>query len=96
MMDVSPLSDHQHLKSTSSATERYQRFSDVSNHHSNEGHCGNDLLNLTANLILPATPAREVSEFFDNLNNLDPVKFSPPGLSKAVMTPSATDLMADS
>ena len=36
------------------------------------------LINLTPNLLLPSTPAREISEFFDKINNLDPVKYSPP------------------
>ena len=35
------------------------------------------LLNLTPELLLPATPARKTSEFFDRLNGLDPIKFSP-------------------
>ena len=41
-------------------------------------YCKNLLLNLTPYLLIPATPARQTSEFFDSINNLDPVKFSPP------------------
>ena len=36
------------------------------------------ILNLTPELLLPATPARITSEFFDRLNGVDPIKFSPP------------------
>ncbi|KAK3174290.1 hypothetical protein OEA41_001534 [Lepraria neglecta] len=36
------------------------------------------LLNLTPELLLPATPARKTLDFFDRLNGLDPIKFSPP------------------
>lgn len=36
------------------------------------------LMNLTHNLQIPSTPARQTSEFFDRINNLDPVKYSPP------------------
>ncbi len=36
------------------------------------------LINLTRELRLPSTPARKTSEFFDRINNLDPVKYSPP------------------
>ena len=35
------------------------------------------LLNLKPELLLPATPARKTLEFFDRLNGLDPIKFSP-------------------
>ena len=41
-------------------------------------YCKQLLLNLTPYLIIPETPARETSEFFDSINNLDPIKFSPP------------------
>ena len=33
---------------------------------------------LTPRTILPQTPARETSQFFDSINNLDPVKYCPP------------------
>jgi len=36
------------------------------------------LINLAPELRFPSTPARKTSEFFDKINNLDPVKFSPP------------------
>lgn len=41
-------------------------------------YCKQLLLNLTPYLIIPETPARQTSEFFDSINNLDPIKFSPP------------------
>jgi hypothetical protein len=36
------------------------------------------VINLTPELRIPSTPARQTSEFFDRINNLDPVKYSPP------------------
>ena len=42
------------------------------------------LVDLTPSLKIPATPARETSEFFDKLNNLDPIKFSPPDSSQGL------------
>ena len=36
------------------------------------------LFNLTPETLIPATPARKISEFFDHLYGLDPIKFSPP------------------
>ena len=41
-------------------------------------YCKQLLFNLTPYLLIPETPARQTSEFFDSINNLDPVKFSPP------------------
>ena len=49
------------------------------------------LFNLTPSLKIPATPARETSEFFDKLNNLDPIKFSPPDSSQALKDNIMTD-----
>lgn len=45
---------------------------------SSDEYCKQLLFNLTPYLLIPATPARQTSEFFDSINNLDPVKFSPP------------------
>ena len=36
------------------------------------------LIHLTPATLIPSTPARKISEFFDKINNLDPVKYSPP------------------
>ena len=41
-------------------------------------YCKQLLLNLTPYSLIPATPARQTSEYFDSINNLDPIKFSPP------------------
>ncbi|KAL9128281.1 MAG: hypothetical protein Q9217_003012 [Psora testacea] len=39
-------------------------------------------IELTSDVRLPSTPARETSEFFDRINTLDPIKFSPPSTSE--------------
>ena len=54
------------------------------------------LLNLTPNLKIPATPARETSEFFNQLNNLDPIKFSPPDSSQALKENTMPDMYVPS
>ena len=36
-----------------------------------------DTHHLTSITKIPSTPARKTSEFFDKINNLDPIKFSP-------------------
>ena len=41
-------------------------------------YCKQLLFNLTPYVLIPATPARQTAEFFDSINNLDPIKFSPP------------------
>ena len=41
-------------------------------------YCKQLLFNLTPYVLIPATPARKTAEFFDSINNLDPIKFSPP------------------
>lgn len=56
---------------------------------SSDEYCKKLLLNLTPYLLIPATPARQVSEFFDSINNLDPVKFSPPD---STQTPTKTTM----
>lgn len=45
-------------------------------------YCKQLLFNLTPYLLIPETPARQTSEFFDSINNLDPVKFCPPESNK--------------
>lgn len=45
---------------------------------SSDHHCKQLLFNLTPYTLIPEIPVRQTSEFFDNINNLDPVKFSPP------------------
>ena len=62
-----PLSNFSSTKSSSPNTFQLLR-----------GDCKQTLLDLTPSLRLPATPARETSEFYDQINNLDPIKFSPP------------------
>lgn len=52
-------------------------------------YCKQLLFNLTPYLLIPATPARQTSEFFDSFNNLDPVKFSPPDSNQ---TPKKTTM----
>lgn len=32
---------------------------------------------ITSEVRIPATPAKQTSEFFDSINNLEPVKFTP-------------------
>ena len=44
--------------------------------------CEGRTIEVTPDVRLPSTPARETSEFFDSINNLDPIKFSPPSRSE--------------
>jgi len=50
---------------------------------------GKQILKITPNIVLPSTPARETSEFFDSINNLDPIKFSPPQMGGDTKMPDA-------
>ena len=52
-------------------------------------YCKQLLLNLTPYLLIPATPARQTAEYFDSINNLDPIKFSPPDSNQ---TPTKTTM----
>ncbi|KAK4692393.1 hypothetical protein P7C71_g4802, partial [Lecanoromycetidae sp. Uapishka_2] len=78
----------------SPAAERSHSFSSASTNTPTIDLDNLTLLNLSPNLVIPATPARETSEFFDSLNNLDPIKFSPPDSSHAHETAGMTDLAA--
>lgn len=49
-----------------------------SSEYSPEDPSKQSLMKLTRELQLPSTTARKTSEFFDRINNLDPVKYSPP------------------
>lgn len=61
--------------------------SDLSSHE----YCKQLLLNLTPYVLIPATPARQTSEFFDSINNLDPVKFSPPDSNQTHLKKAMSD-----
>lgn len=76
-METAPHSKPQHLIIFSPAAERPESYSTISTDTLTEDPDKQKLLNLTSSLVIPVTPARETSEFFDSINNLDPVKFSP-------------------
>ena len=65
-------------KQSHKSTEAIDTQSTSSSDLYSDEYCKELLLNLTPYLLIPATPARQTSEFFDSINNLDPVKFSPP------------------
>ena len=69
-------------------------FSNISPTSSGDGK--QRLYNLTPSLKIPATPARETSEFFDKLNNLDPIKFSPPDSNQALKENTMPDMYVPS
>lgn len=54
------------------------------------------LVDLTPDLKIPATPARETSEFFDRLNNLDPMKFRPPDSDQGLKFNTMPDMYVSS
>ena len=54
-------------------------------------YCKQLLFNLTPYLLIPETPARKTSEFFDSINNLDPVKYSPPEAKQTPRKPIMSD-----
>jgi len=91
-MEKAPHPKPQRLIIFSPAAERPERFSARSTDTLNEHPDKQKLLGLTPNVVIPATPARETSEFFDNLNNLDPVKFSPPDSSQTAKKAAMPDL----
>ena len=45
-----------------------------------------DTLKLTPEVRIPSTPAKQTSEFFDSINNLDPIKFSPPTAGESIQS----------
>lgn len=65
-------------KQSLETAETIDTQSTSSSDSSSDQYCKQLLFNLTPNLLIPETPARQTSEFFDSINNLDPVKFSPP------------------
>lgn len=90
-MESAPYSKPRHIIIFSPAAERTASVSTTNSTTSlTEDLNKYKLLNLTPSLIIPSTPARETSEYFDSLNNLDPIKFSPqessPTIEAAVMT----------
>ena len=76
LLDSAEASDTQSTKSSDLTSDQY---------------CKQLLLNLTPYLLIPETPARQNSEFFDSINNLDPVKFSPPERKQAPLKSTMSD-----
>ena len=70
----SELISNQSLKSTEAIDAQSDGSSDIASDES----CKQLLFKLTPYVLIPETPARQTSEFFDSINNLDPIKFSPP------------------
>ena len=68
------LTSDQSLKSLEAIDAQSDSSSDIAD----DEYCKQLLFNLTPYLLIPQTPARQTSEFFDSINNLDPIKFSPP------------------
>lgn len=71
------------------STEAIDTQSNDSSNLSPDQHCKQLLFNLTPYLLIPETPARQTSEFFDRINNLDPVKFCPPESQKSAIKQSS-------
>lgn len=76
-------------KHSHTAAEAIDTRSTSSDEFSSDEYCKQLLFNLTPYLLIPATPAKQTSEFFDSINNLDPVKFSPPNSNQ---TPTKTPM----
>lgn len=91
-MGRAPHAELKQLIIFSPAAERPHSFSDTSTDTLAEDPDKQKLLNLTSSLVLPATPAQETSEFFDRINNLDPIKFSPPESSPTAKIAVMPDL----
>ena len=70
-------------------TEAIDAQSSSSRASPSDEYCKQLLLNLTPYSLIPATPARQTSEYFDSINNLDPIKFSPPDTNQ---TPTKTTM----
>lgn len=73
------LSSEQSLESAEAIDTQSNKSSDLGS----DQDCKQLLFNLTPYLLIPETPARQTSDFFDRINNLDPVKFSPPESKKS-------------
>ncbi len=78
-------------KQSHKSTEAIDTQSTSSSDLDSDEYCKELLLNLTPYLLIPATPARQTSEFFDSINNLDPVKFSPPDPDQTPTTKTMSD-----
>ena len=73
------LTSEQSLESAEAIDTQSTSSSDLGS----DQYCKQLLFNLTPYHLIPETPARQTSEFFDRINNLDPVKFSPPESKKS-------------
>lgn len=78
-------------KQSLTCAEAFDTRSTSSSDLPSDEYCKQLLLNLTPYVLIPATPARQTSEFFDSLNNLDPVKFSPPDSNQTAKNQTMSD-----